>query len=57
MFKKDVGGVRPPSVGGSAAQNTAVGSGSRPGGGKIGIDTSAPAEPHTLERAPKGWLK
>jgi hypothetical protein len=57
MFKMDKGGVMPPKKGGSAPQNTAVGSGSRPMSGKIGIETSAPPNPHTLERAPKDWLK
>jgi hypothetical protein len=56
MFKSDKGGVRPPAQT-SRPQNTAVGSGSRPNGGKIGIPTSAPAEPHELDRAPPGWLK
>lgn len=41
----------------SAPQNTAVGSGSRPNGGRIKIPTSAPANEHTLERAPAKWLK
>jgi hypothetical protein len=41
----------------SAPLNVAVGSGSRPGKSKIKIPTSAPADHHTLERAPKGWLK
>ena len=41
----------------SAPQNTAVGSGADPTPSKIKIPTSAPAEPHTLGRAPGGWLK
>ena len=57
MWKGDKGGVMPPSKGGSRPQNTAVGSGSRPGGGTINIPTSAPENPHTLDRAPPGWLK
>jgi hypothetical protein len=57
MFKNDKGGVMPPSKGGSMPQNTAVGSGSRPMGGKVPIETSAPASPHDLSRAPPGWLK
>lgn len=58
MFKKDVGGVMPPSKGGSAPQNTDVGSGSRPTGGKIAIETSAPANAHKLDRYEgNGWLK
>ena len=55
-FKMDKGGTMPPKQS-SSPQNTAVGSGSRPGGGKFGIDTTAPAEPRTLGRAPPGWLK
>lgn len=56
MFKNDKGGVRAPAHS-SMAQKTAVGSGSRPAGGKIGIQTSAPDDPHQLDRAPKGWLR
>jgi len=55
-FKGDKGGVRPPAQS-SAPQNTAVGSGSRPMAGKVPIETSAPAEPHELDRAPPGWLR
>ena len=46
-----------PAKGTSAAQNTAVGSGSRPTKSKMKIDTSAPLDPHTLGRAPKDDLK
>lgn len=56
-FSKDKGGVMPPMKGGSMMQNTAVGSGSRPTGGKVAIETSACAQPHKLDRAPPGWLK
>lgn len=56
MFKDDKGGVRPPAQS-SAKQNTDVGSGSRPTGGKMGIETSAPSNPHQLGRARAGWLK
>lgn len=56
MFKGDHGGVRAPKQT-SAPQNTAVGSGSRPMGGKMTIPTSAPEQPHELDRAPPGWLK
>jgi hypothetical protein len=49
-------GVPQPS-GGSAKVHTAVGSGSRPVLSKMPIETSAPTEPHTLGRAPSGWLK
>lgn len=56
MFKDDKGAVRPPSST-SAKQNTDVGSGSRPTGGRVAIPTSAPADPHTLGRAPPSWLK
>lgn len=58
MFKMDKGGCMPPSKGGSAAQNTDVGSGSRPTGGKIGIMTSAPTNAHMLDRFEgKNWLR
>ena len=41
----------------SAAQNTSVGSGSRPGMVKMKIDSSAPANPRMLDRdPPSGWL-
>jgi hypothetical protein len=41
----------------SASQNTAVGSGSRPGASKMKIESSAPADPHMLDRdPPAGWL-
>lgn len=56
MFKNDKGGTRPPAQS-SKPQHTAVGSGSRPTGGKMGIETSAPASPHELGRAPPGYLK
>lgn len=52
------GGVMPTSKGSSAPQGTAVGSGSRPGGSRYPIASSAPANPHTLEREPAGgYLK
>ena len=57
MWKGDKGGVMPKDVGTSRPQNTAVGSGSRPMGGKVPIETSAPPNPHTLDRAPPSWLK
>jgi hypothetical protein len=42
----------------SAKLDTSVGSGSRPGGSKFKIDSSAPANPRTLDRdPPSGWLK
>lgn len=41
----------------SRMQGTAVGGGSRPGKTGIEIKTSAPIDPHTLNRAPPGWLK
>lgn len=41
----------------SAAQNTAVGSGSRPTPSRIKIDTSAPMNPQTLGRSTPGALK
>lgn len=58
MFKADKGGVMPPKQT-SSPQNTSVGSGSRPMGGKVVIETSAPADAHKLERYDNGgkWLK
>lgn len=56
MFKDDKGGVRPPAQS-SAKMDTAVGGGSRPTTSKIATPTSAPANPHTLGRAPGSWLK
>lgn len=47
----------PQEHGDSAAQNTAVGSGSRPTKSKIDIPTSAPEDGHTQGRAPEGWLR
>lgn len=41
----------------SAAQNTSVGSGSRPTASSVKINTSAPSDPQTLGRAPAGALK
>lgn len=41
----------------SATMNTSVGSGSRPGHTSMPIDSSAPANPRTLDRSPpSGWL-
>jgi hypothetical protein len=41
----------------SAEQNTAVGSGSRPGTTKFRIESSAPMNPRMLDRdPPMGWL-
>jgi hypothetical protein len=56
MFKKDMGSIKPPKET-SAPQNTAVGSGSRPNSSKMAIETSAPANAHTLGRDPGGALK
>lgn len=47
----------PQEHGTSAAQNTAVGSGSRPTKSSMKIDTSAPMDPKTLGRDPGGSLK
>lgn len=57
MFKGDVGGVKsPPQT--SKPQNTAVGSGNRPMDGSVMIPTSAPSDPHKLERySGSHWLK
>lgn len=38
----------------SAAQNTSVGSGSRPGNTRYPIMSSAPMNPHTMDREPFG---
>jgi hypothetical protein len=38
-------------------QNTATNSGSRPGRGKTTTPVSGPTQPHTLGRAPSGYLK
>lgn len=43
--------------GNSAAQKTAVGSGSRPTPSKMKIETSAPKQPQGLSRKPSGSLK
>lgn len=41
----------------SAAMNTAVGSGSRPGVTRMRIEDSAPGDNRTLDRnPPRGWL-
>lgn len=41
----------------SKPQGTAVGSGSKPKGGKIKIHTTAPAHEHKLGRATSNYLK
>lgn len=43
--------------GSSMAQNTSVGSGSRPTTSSVKIPTSAPENPHTLGRDPGNSLK
>jgi len=50
------GGVKAPPQS-SRPQDTRVGTSSRPTPSKIKIDTSAPEDPRTLGRAPKGWLR
>ena len=52
------GGLKAPAQS-SAKQNTNTGSGSRPGGTSSSpIETSAPADPHPMDRnPPPGWLK
>ena len=47
MMKKSMSGKQ--QRGTSAPQHTAVGSGSRPNGGKINIPTSAPKDKHGLD--------
>ena len=49
--------MKPTDVGTSAAQNTSVGSGSRPTPSKVKIATSAPTDPHGLGRMSPGALK
>lgn len=41
----------------SAAQNTSVGSGSRPGAAKVHIETTAPTDHHHIRKPPSGYLK
>lgn len=48
MMKKAMGNNKQ-MRGTSAPQHTAVGSGSRPSGGKINIPTSAPKDKHGLD--------
>lgn len=51
------GTVKAPSQS-SAKLDTSVGSGSRPGSSRFPIDSSAPSNPHTLDRSPpSGALK
>lgn len=57
LDRKVPAGVQPTDKGDSAMASTNAGSGSRPTMSKYPIDSSAPAEPHTLGRAPSGWLK
>lgn len=48
--------IKAPKVGGSAKQNTAVGSGSRPTGSRIKIETSASSNARTQGRGVPGAL-
>lgn len=57
MLKDNKGGVKPMDVGTSAKVHIPAGSGSRPTTSKVGIETSAPDNPHTLGRAPADFLK
>lgn len=56
IFKGDHGGTRPDSEK-SAPQNTSVGSGCGVTASRIEIETSAPSNPHTLDRNPPNPLK
>ncbi len=47
----------PQEKGASRPQGTAVGSGPGIKKSAVKIETSAPTEPHTLGRAPPGYLK
>lgn len=44
-------------TGGSSAHGIGAGTSSRPGKGKFPIQSSAPANPRELGRAPSGYLK
>lgn len=48
--------VKPPAQS-SAPQNTATGSGSRPGSYKETIESSAPKNPRMIREPAPGWLK
>lgn len=56
IFHQPPKGVQPSSKGGSAPQNTSVGSGCRPTRSKYEIETSAPSDPQGLGRKTKGAL-
>lgn len=57
LFHSVPKGVQPPSKGGSAPQNTSVGSGSRPTRSRMPIESSAPSDPYGLDgRKTKGAL-
>ena len=57
IFHQPAQGVQPPSKGGSAPQNTSVGSGSRPTRSRYEIQTSSPRDAQTLGgRKTKGAL-
>lgn len=57
MLKGDRGGVKPDMKDMSRKMDTSVGGGSRPTTSKIEIETSAPPNAHTLDRAPSDFLK
>ena len=57
LFHSVPKGVQPSMKGGSAPQNTSVGSGSRPTKSKYAIESSAPMDAHTMGRDVKGSLK
>ena len=58
LDRKVPAGVKPTDTGQSAMASTNAGSGSRPTTSKYPIASSAPSEPHTLDRKPPGdWLK
>lgn len=55
---KPDGGMTTKEGGTSRTQSTAVGSGSRPGAASVPIKTTAPSNPHTMDRnPPSDWLK
>ena len=57
LFHGVPGGATGTKRGGSASQNTAVGSGSRPTRSAIGTESSAPTDAYTLDRNPANPMK
>lgn len=55
-FKDSKGGVKPSDVGTSAKVHMGKMTGTRPNESSMGIETSAPSDPHGLGRKPPGAL-